>query len=193
MDEFLAFGTDQLRAWLSTQEVLRPIERVLVHHTWSPSYKDFDGTNHQELQAAMKLYHTRTRGWDDIGQHFSTFPDGIVLAGRPLSLNPVCTKGANTHSICIENVGNFDAGGDEMTAVHRETILETTAWICDRWMIPVDSDHVLYHHWFDLNSGSRTDGAGVTKTCPGSAFFGGNSVESAEAFFLPLVALKIES
>ncbi len=190
---FHIFESYELREWLSQIELERSIERVLIHHTWSPSYKDFDGKNHIALQAGMKKYHVETRGWDDIGQHFSTFPDGKIVTGRPLELTPACTKGVNVHAICIENVGNFDTGFDLMADIHRETILETAAWICERWRIPIDSDHVLYHHWFDLNTGLRTDGAGTTKTCPGTGFFGGNSVESAEAFFMPLVAMKIES
>src|SRR5579862_658275 len=192
-DGFKIFDSYELRIWLRELDLERPIERVLIHHTWAPSYKDFDGTNHLALQAAMKKLHVETNHWDDIGQHFSTFPDGKIVTGRSLELNPACTKGANVHAICIENVGNFDEGADEMTPIHRETILETTAWICERWKIPIDSDHVLYHHWFDLNTAQRTDGTGVTKTCPGSAFFGGNTVEAADANFMPQVFMKIES
>jgi hypothetical protein len=192
-EQFLTFDSYELRRWLLEQEVQREIQRVLIHHTWSPNYTHFNGSNHLALQAGMRRYHMVDRGWDDIGQHFSTFPDGKILTGRPLELTPACTKGANVNAVCIENVGNFDLGGDEMTDVHRETILETTAWICERWNIPVNSDHVVYHHWFDLNTGLRTDGTGVTKTCPGTNFFLGNAVEDAEAHFMPQVYLKIES
>ena len=171
----------------------RAIDRVLIHHTWQPDYTDFDGSNHLALQEGMRRFHVDTRGWVDIGQHFSVFPDGKVVTGRSLDLDPACTKGANVGAICIENVGNFDEGGDVMTGVHRDAILETAAWVCERWSIPVDSEHVLYHHWFDLETGKRTDGTGVTKSCPGTGFFGGNSVEAAEMGFLPLVWMKIES
>jgi hypothetical protein len=191
--DFLIFDTAELRQWLRDQQPARAIDRLLIHHTWQPDYADFDGTNHLRLQAGMRKYHKETRGWVDIGQHFSVFPDGKVVTGRTLELDPACTKGANVGSICIENVGNFDEGGDVMTPIHREAILEAAAWVCERWWIPVDSEHVIYHHWFDLNTGRRTEGTGVTKTCPGSAFFGGNTVEAAEANFLPQVWMKIES
>lgn len=193
MGEFLKFDSIGFREWLWKQDVVRPIERLLIHHTWKPDYSNFDGTNHFALQAAMQRFHTVDRGWDDIGQHFSTFPDGTIVTGRSLESHPACTKGANVSAVCIENVGNFDEGADEMTPEHREMILKASAWICERWGIPVDAEHILYHHWFDLNTGLRTDGTGVTKSCPGTAFFGGNRCQDAEAHFLPLVFLKLES
>ncbi len=178
---------EQFRAWLHDQEPSREITRLLIHHTWSPNYSHFKGDNHQALQAGMKKYHVVDRGWDDIGQHVSIFPDGKILTGRPLNLNPACTRGANVGAICFENVGNFDLDGDQMTEVQAKAILEASAWVCDRFAIPVDRDHVLYHHWYDLNSGLRTEGTGVTKSCPGTGFFGGNTVEAAEAHFFPLI------
>ncbi len=192
-DGFILFNTVEFREWLRQQDTQRHIDKVLIHHTWKPDYSDFKGDNHFALQTGMRNFHMHDRGWDDIGQHFSTFPDGTVMTGRSLQLNPACTKGANVNAICIENVGNFDTDHDPMAPMHREMILEAAAWCCERWDVPVDEDHVLYHHWFDLNTGLRTDGTGVTKTCPGSGFFGGNTVEDAVANFLPLVYLKIES
>jgi hypothetical protein len=54
---------------------------------------------------------------------------------------------------------------------------------------------VLYHHWFDLDSGLRLDwgsgGAGKTKTCPGTNFFGGNTVRKFQNSFLPLLQVEI--
>ncbi|MBS1720334.1 MAG: N-acetylmuramoyl-L-alanine amidase [Armatimonadetes bacterium] len=174
--------------WIESILVDRPVTRLLIHHTWSPSYKNFNGSNHLELQEGMRKFHTKDRGWADIGQHFSTFPDGKIVTGRSLEMDPACTKGANQNAICIENVGNFDDEGDIMTELHMKTIVEAAARVCGKWHIPVDADHVLYHHWFDLNSGQRNDGiGGTTKSCPGSNFFGGNRPEDAEAHFFPLI------
>ncbi len=184
---------DEFRPWLHEQVLERAISYLLIHHTWSPSYKDFNGANHGALQQGMKRYHTVDRGWDDIGQHFSIFPDGTIMTGRPLELIPACTRGANVGSICFENVGNFDVDGDVMTPQQAKAIVECSAWVCERFAIPVDRDHVLYHHWFDLNTARRTDGTGTTKSCPGTGFFGGNTVEAAEAGFFPLVQHVLES
>jgi uncharacterized protein YraI len=59
--------------------------------------------------------------------------------------------------------------------------------VCKRFAIPLNTDRVVYHHWFNLSTGARTDGSGQTKSCPGTAFFGGNNVADAQRSFLPLV------
>ncbi len=87
----------------------------------------------------------------------------------------------------MEHLGNFDASGDAMSAAHRTTILRFTAAVCKRFAIPLNTDRVVYHHWFNLSTGVRTDGSGQTKSCPGTAFFGGNKVDDAQRSFLPLV------
>jgi hypothetical protein len=48
---------------------------------------------------------------------------------------------------------------------------------------------VDYHHWYDLNTGKRIakEGTGSTKTCPGTNFFGGNTVEAFKTGLLPLL------
>ena len=51
---------------------------------------------------------------------------------------------------------------------------------------------MVYHHWFDLNTGARTNGTGTTKSCPGTAFFGGNSVGHAQRNFLPRVRALLD-
>jgi hypothetical protein len=62
--------------------------------------------------------------------------------------------------------------------------------------LPVDIDHVVYHAWYNLDTGARDnlDGKKVDKqhkTCPGTGWFGGNSVQSAQANFIPLVQKEI--
>lgn len=80
-----------------------------------------------------------------------------------------------------------------MTDEHKETIVFLNAILCKRFHLPPNDQTILYHHWFDLNTGKRTDGSGSTKTCPGTNFFGGNTVEAANQHFIPLVVQKISS
>lgn len=178
----------EFEAWIASTSVNRTITRIQEHHTWSPAYASFTGSNHFALQKGMRDYHVNTNGWMDIGQHFSIFPDGAVVTGRPLNNSPACIYGANSQAVCIENVGNFDAGHDAMNQIHATAIVRATAALARRFnLLPVTSVNVVYHHWFDLNTGQRTNGSGTTKSCPGTAFFGGNKVADCEANFLPLV------
>lgn len=184
---FTKMTVKEFETWILQQDVARTILFVQQHHTFLPAYAHFTGNNHFQLQKGMQTHHVVANGWLDIGQHFSIFPDGTILTGRSLERTPACIKGRNTHAVCIENVGNFDRGQDIMRQEQRNAILRVTAALCKRFRIPIDTNHIVYHHWYDLISGSRTNGTGVTKTCPGTAFFGGNTVAAAQEFFLPQV------
>lgn len=182
------FGT-----WLAGQQVSRIISLIQNHHTFLPDYTHFTGNNHFARLKSMKDYHMVTNNWSNIAQTLTTFPDGKVAVCRPLNEVPVGIKGHNSKAICIEHFGNFDAGKDQMTPAHRDTILKLNALLCRKFNIPADSDHIVYHHWYDLNSGIRLNGKGATKSCPGTAFFGGNKVDDANAGFIPLVRQALQS
>lgn len=178
----------EFEEWISKLKLARTILFIQQHHTWNPSYISFKDDNHFELQLAMKNYHVNNNGWLDIGQHFTTFPDGSILTGRSLEQTPACITGFNAHAVCIENLGNFDVGKDVMTASHRDVIIRITAALCKKFSIPVSSDKIVYHHWFDLSSGERNNGTKNNKTCPGTNFFGGNAVVDSQKNFLPRVS-----
>ncbi len=192
--QFLLFDTAaEFAAWLRATHIKRKVVRIQNHHTYIPSYKDFNGSNHFERLEAMRNFHMKERGWSDIGQTLTTFPDGAVAVCRDFEIAPACAKGANAGAVCIEHLGNFDKGGDAMRPEHRVCIVEVNAALASKFGVAVDSTGIVYHHWFDLETGERTNGKGTTKTCPGSAFFGGNTVEDCEESFLPLVRAALES
>lgn len=168
----------------------RKVVRIQNHHTLIPSYADFNGSNHFKLLDGIKSAHL-ARGFNDIGENLTTFPDGTVALCRPFDVDPACAKGANTGSICIENLGNFDLGKDHMTAAQREGIVRVNALLCRKFKLDVNTESIVYHHWFDLKTGVRTDGTGITKTCPGTNFFGGNTILACKAGFLPLVTAAL--
>ena len=185
---FTLMTIQEFETWLTNLRLARTVLTVQEHHTYSPSYSMFNGSNHFALQQGMKNYHVSNNGWSDIGQHFTTFPDGTIMTGRSMESTPACILGQNAHAVCIESLGNFDAGKDAMTAAQRETIIRMTAKLCSRFNLPVNTNSVVYHHWFDLSTGQRNNGTKNNKTCPGTAFFGGNKVADCIASFLPLVA-----
>lgn len=185
--QFLLFSRAEFKDWLLKQTIKRTISLIQNHHTWSPAYKDFNGSNHFTRLESMRSFHVNSRGFSDIAQNITTFPDGTIAVCRSLDVAPAGIKGANSNGICIEHFGNFDLGGDRMTEEHRKTILFINALLCFKFKLPLSTSAIVYHHWWDLNTGERKNGAGVTKTCPGTNFFGGNKVADAEAHFIPLV------
>ncbi|GAA4909373.1 SH3 domain-containing protein [Mucilaginibacter defluvii] len=186
---FTKMTVQEFETWIDSLKVARTVLTIQQHHTYSPPYSLFKGNNHFELQKGMQDYHINHNGWAAIGQHFTTFPDGTILTGRSLERSPACITGQNANAICIENLGNFDTGKDNMTVEQRDTIVRITAKLCTRFSLPVNTNAIVYHHWFDLTSGVRNNGAKNNKSCPGTAFFGGNKVSDCENNFLPLVSV----
>jgi uncharacterized protein YraI len=182
---FIKLEPSEFEGWLSGQSISRTCVRVQEHHTWKPRYSNFNGSNHFEMQRDMKRYHMNNNGWSDIGQHFSIFPDGVILTGRPLNRSPACVLHANSGAICIENVGNFDSGGDTMTTSQAESVFSTTASLLKKiGMQSATKANVVYHHWYDGDGSLVYENSGQ-KSCPGTAFFGGNQLSDFETNFLP--------
>lgn len=187
--KFILCDVPEFSSWLDTSSFSRVIQLVQCHHTFVPSYQNFHQTNHFDLLAAMERAHLE-RGFSEIAQNLTTFPDGTVAVCRSIDTVPAGIKGANRNGICVENVGNFD-GLDSMTPQHRDCIIQVFALLCKRFNLSPDSNSCVYHHWYDLNTGVRTNGTGITKTCPGTMFFSGNTVAAAEANFIPLIEQQL--
>ncbi len=184
---FTKLSIDEFEKWLDNLRVARTILTVQEHHTFSPSYALFNGSNHFELQKGMRDYHVNHNGWSDIGQHFTSFPDGSIVTGRSMEQSPACILGQNANAICIENLGDFDKGKDAMAVAHKQTIVRMTAKLCSKYNLAINANSIVYHHWFDLVTGQRNNGTKNNKSCPGTNFFGGNTVADCIANFLPLV------
>ncbi|SDH83822.1 peptidoglycan recognition protein family protein [Alteribacillus bidgolensis] len=195
--QYVLMTREEFKDWLFHHTFIRNVRRIQQHHTWSPSYKNFNGSNHFTLLKGMENYHVQEMGWKNIAQHLTTFPDGKVAVSRPFNMDPEGTIGkkANTAGLAIENVGNFDKGHDDMSEEQRETIVYITALLSLKFGLTPSIDTITYHHWWDLETGERvldqSEEHGV-KTCPGTGFFGGNSTKSAKNNFYPLVVRKMQ-
>ena len=178
---------DEFKGYLDSLKVTRSIKTIQLHHTWSPNYSHFNG-NHLTLQRNMQTHHIKNNGWSDIGQHFTIFPDGMICTGRDINSSPAGIKGANTGSICIECLGNFDIGGDEMTEAQKDAIVGATRMLLDRFNLKAKSS-VIYHAWWTASGtslGTYVKGKSA-KTCPGTNFFGGNTKEAYTNYLMPLI------
>lgn len=189
---FTLLEPTEFDAWIKAQNVARTVLYIQQHHTYIPAYEHFKGNNHFELQRSMQNVHTVVNGWMDIAQHFTIFPDGRIATGRSLEKTPAGILGFNAYAICIESIGNFDTDGDVMRQEQRNAIIKITASLAKRFNIPVNTDRIVYHHWFDLGTGVRTNGTGATKSCPGTGFFGGNNVADAQKNLLPQVQAALQ-
>lgn len=199
MSQLKIFSPAEFKDYLLNSNFKREISVIQNHHTWLPDYELLKNKPGELFWLnSMRNVHINDRHWSDIGQNLTTFPSGNIGLCRPVDTTPAGIFGANTGAICIEHFGNFDQGKDAMTDAHKETIIFLNALLCIKFNLQAVKANVVYHHWFDT-SGKRfpeqlVNSGGVgnkQKTCPGTAFFGGNTIANAEANFFPLISTKI--
>lgn len=202
--QYILMTRQEFRKWLFHHRFSRKISIIQEHHTWDPSYKKFNGSNHFSLLKDMERFHVEGMGWKNIAQNITTFPDGKIAVCRPFNMAPEGSIGLNNKaaglpvlakSVFIENVGDFDKGHDEMTEEQKETIAYVAALLSIKFGLTPSIDSITYHHWWDIYTGERVldHSAGhAVKTCPGTGFFGGNSTNSAKTHFYPLVSRKMK-
>lgn len=184
-DGWIELEVSEFAEWLKSQRVVRAIKLIQLHHTASPDYANWskrpDGIF---WQSSMKNSHL-DRGYSDIAQHFTICPNGQIVTGRSLNINPAGIKGANTGAICIEVFGNFDTGGDIMTVEQEHSILTVVSELLKRFNL--SSKNITYHAWWTASGKSLGDykRGSSAKTCPGTAFFGGNTKQAFESVFVP--------
>jgi LysM repeat protein len=202
--QYVLMNREEFKDWIFNHQFFRKVGKIQQHHTYQPSYQQFNGSNHFGLLKGMEDYHVNGMGWNNISQQLTTFPDGTVAVGRPFNTPPEGSFGLlnksvmleiEADSLAIENVGNFDAGNNQMTPEQRETIITITALLMMKYGLTPSVDTITYHHWWDINTGERVldNGAGhAIKTCPGTGFFGGNSTANAQNNFYPFVSQKMQ-
>lgn len=188
MSELKSYTISEFEKYVDDLRVSRNISLIQVHHTYSPSYKQFTGNNHITLQSNMRSYHIKTNGWSDIAQHFTIFPDGVIVTGRSMEMIPAGIKGANSGAICIECLGNFDRGGDTMKVSQKNAIAAVIRILADKFGIAPETG-IVYHSWWTSDGKKIGDynAAKSSKTCPGTNFFGGSSRSAFEKNLLPLI------
>lgn len=176
--KFILMNREELRTYIESLKGAKSFKSIQQHHTASPAYKDVKN-NHFALMKSMENYHVGTLKMSEIAQHFSTFPDGTICVGRPLTKDGggFLTPG-NKDSITIENVGNFDS--DTMTAEQKQSIILLNALLCKKFNIIPTTSTLIYHCWVQ------------NKSCPGLKWFGGNTQTAAERYFIPLIKATME-
>lgn len=81
---------------------MRKINKIIVHCADTPEGRDVRA-------AEIKRWHTKERGWNDIGYHYVIDLDGTIEPGRPIEVAGAHCTGHNADSIGICYVGGCDA------------------------------------------------------------------------------------
>lgn len=184
---------EEFENWLKTQKTTRKIKLIQIHHT-ATRLSTFKNNNHFSLQQSMKSFHIG-RGFSNIAQQFTIFPDGSIVTGRSLNTNPAGITGANTGAICIENYGWFDKNYDTMPQIQKDAIIKYVTILCKHFKLTPSANTIVYHCWYNSKGKKLNDYvAGKScKTCPGTNFFGGNTFNAYITNFLPLVTKEFNN
>lgn len=158
------------------KKIDRQISSIHIHCTDKPdhdtfySYAKMHGGKAagQEMSRRMWSYHANTLNWDDIAQHVSIDPEGLIWIGRNWDKRPASSRSQNGNDkrgpFMIEMIGLFDAGKDRFAGEQRDAVFALIAGVQDAWDL-ADNDIIFHNELTDR------------KTCPGTAINRGNFLE----------------
>ena len=90
---------------------MRRLTEIIIHCTATPNnWRSNDSTSAKV--AEVKLWHTRDRGWSDIGYHYLIDRDGTLANGRSMSRDGAHVKGRNKNTVGISLFGGIDSVSD---------------------------------------------------------------------------------
>lgn len=133
----------------------RPVWRVDMHHTWYPAHADWRG---EDSISGMYVFHTRERGFEDIAQHVSIAPDGVIWTGRSWNKIPASVGCNMNHgAFMFEAIGNFDDGHDRLEGAQLDAVVGVIDIVQRQFRLPVQA--LLFHREVPQ----------TIKSCPGSS------------------------
>jgi N-acetylmuramoyl-L-alanine amidase len=135
----------------------RRIWRVDMHHTFHPDHARWREIGSAACCAGMRRYHVEERKFDDIAQHVSIAPDGLIWLGRDWNLTPASVGyGMNGGVFMFEMIGNFDCGHDVLEGAQLASTLSVIDTVQRQFMLPIQA--LLFHREVPQTN----------KTCPGT-------------------------
>lgn len=91
---------------------MRPLTEIIIHCTATRADWWATRTTAQKV-AEVKLWHTRDRGWKDIGYHYLIDRNGYTVVGRPLNQVGAHTQGKNTGTVGIALFGGHGSSAED--------------------------------------------------------------------------------
>lgn len=149
--DFTQYTINEFQQFLKNADVKRNVSHIQIHHTWKPRKSDYTG---ESTILGMWRYHTDTRGWQDIGQHFSVAPDGTIWDGRSLDLDPAGIAGHNNGGVMFEMIGNFNEGEEELEGEQLAAVVAAVRNCLSKFNL--HHDDIVFHREH------------ASKTCPGT-------------------------
>lgn len=150
-------GPEHFLKFLDKIKIFPKKTRYDIHHTHLPNHTTWSrNPDHRRVQDGMRNFHVNTKGWADIAQHITIFPDGKIMTGRNINLTPVSASNYNIPSaFMIEMVGDFDKGKDILEGKQLDSVVKISAYF-------EKQGAKMFFHREGLINGREP------KTCPGT-------------------------
>lgn len=130
-----------------------PLQQLFVHHTAGSE----NGPDYTDDMRAIYTFHTKGRGWCDVGYNFVIAPDGTLFEGRwarrysdwELHNSEDRAWGVvagahvanfNSGSLGVSMMGTYTTA--KLTEAARSSLVETLAWIADRHDLDPTATHI---------------------------------------------------
>lgn len=134
---------------------MRRIWRIDLHHSVDLPHADYQGLATIER---MQRANVVDGGFDDIAQHVSVAPDGVIWTGRNWNTDPASVGyGMNAGVFMVKAIGNFDFGHDRLDGRQLEVVVHVINSVQQNFRLPVQT--LLFHREVPQTA----------KTCPGSS------------------------
>jgi hypothetical protein len=125
------WGADE--SWRSGRVSYTTPAAVVVHHTVTAN--DYTQAEAASYVRAVYAYHTRSRGWSDIGYNLLVDRFGTVYEGRygdvARGVVGTHTAGFNERTTSVSLLGNYDV--TETPAPMLAAVARVGAWAAERW------------------------------------------------------------
>ena len=115
------------------------IERITVHHEGSTPVRFTDQPATIQRLEGIRRYHSRERGWCDIGYHYVIDRAGRIWEARDVHYQGAHVGGNNENNLGIMVLGNFDEqypSAEQIVTLKRALITFTR-----RYSVPVQAVH----------------------------------------------------
>ena len=191
--DYILMDIDDFREMMFEDEIYRLVETIIIENEPVADYEDFHYKAHMGYLLGLDM-RQRRHGYERLTYNLVIFPDGMIGYCRPMDMIPGGFGRDHSHDISICVVGNFNEGGDVMSKEQETVLTEVVAYLCKKLDMTPDARHITYANWYNLATGGvdneRGDVDEYHKSSPGTAFFGGLSIDGANTGFLPLVQVK---
>lgn len=134
-----------------------------LHDPYRMTFHETVTTNGETGEAAkarmrqMQAFHQDSRGWCDIGYHFSVDAAGVIYRGRTTTARTGShVGGQNTGNLGISLMGTYETVAPPDAQL--EGLMDAFAWLAGEWDITVDAEHVRGHQ----------EWPGQSTSCPGA-------------------------